>query len=80
MILGRNKVGEPIKFEKIEEIGGGIGYNEYFEVLVETDGVGTKTIKLIFRGKEYELDTKRVGELLEIADKFDYESVEEIKK
>ena len=75
MVLSRKEDGQPVKFEKIEEIGGGIGYNESFEVLTETDSQGNKTIKLIFRGKEYELDTKRLFELVEIAKKFDFESV-----
>jgi len=80
MVLSKKEEGEPVKFEKIEEIGGGIGYNESFEVLAETDSHSNKTVKLIFRGKEYELDTKRLAELIEIAKKFDFKSVEKTEK
>lgn len=79
MVLARKEDDEPVKFEKIEKIGGGIGYNESFEVLTETDAQGNKTIKLIFRGKEYELDTKRLAELVEIAKKFDFKSIKKEK-
>ena len=56
-------------FKKIEEIGGPIDFNEGFELLIQTDGSGNKLTKILFRNQEYQIDTKRLKELVEIAKK-----------
>jgi hypothetical protein len=62
-------------FDKIKEIGGVIDYNETFEILVKTDRQGQKTVKLIFRGQEYDLDLDRLEELDEINSKLKKEKM-----
>jgi broad specificity phosphatase PhoE len=54
-------------FGKIDEIGGPIGLNEGFEVLIQTDNQGEESLKMIFRNQEYRIDMERLKELVEIA-------------
>jgi Histidine phosphatase superfamily (branch 1) len=69
-LMIRNVGGKDVRgFEKIEEIGGPIRFNEGFEVLVETDAGGNKELRINFRGEQYKIDTKRLSELVAIADK-----------
>lgn len=60
-------------FDSIEEIGGPINYNEGFEVVGKTDDEGNKNIKMYFRGQEYDIDMKKMDELLEIAERLELE-------
>ena len=53
-------------FDSVEEIGGSFNFTESFEVLIKTDEKGREETKLIFRGKEYDLDMGRLNELVEI--------------
>jgi broad specificity phosphatase PhoE len=67
-VMLRNVEGKIIRgFEKIEEIGGPIDFNEGFEILIQTDEKGEKSVKMIFRGQEYQIDMQRLKELVEIA-------------
>lgn len=56
-------------FKKIEEIGGPIDFNEGFELIIQTDEGGNKSIKIVFRNQEFQIDTERLKELVEIARK-----------
>lgn len=67
-VLVREKEDKKIRgFKKIEEIGGPIDFNEGFELIIQTDGSGNKLIKIVLRNQEYEIDTERLKELVEIA-------------
>lgn len=73
-ILVREEGGKKvIGFDSIEEIGGGLDFNEGFEVLIETDKDKNKKIKLLFRKKEYEIDEAKFKELTRISTALDYE-------
>ena len=54
-------------FKSINEVGGHLGFNEGFELLIENDNEGKKNIKLKFRGQQYDLDKQRLSELVKIA-------------
>lgn len=54
-------------FDKIEDIGGPIDFNEGFEARISTDGSEQKSVTLFFRGQEYNIDQARFAELVQIA-------------
>jgi len=67
-ILVRDIDGKSVKgFSSIAEIGGPIGYNDGFEVLIHNDQVGQKQISLNLRGETCQLDQARFNELVEFA-------------
>lgn len=69
-VMIREKNGEKILgFEKIEEIGGVINFLENFEIIINKINKDKTDLKMLFRGKEYEIDKQRFVELLEIAKK-----------
>src|SRR3989339_976509 len=55
-----------VGFDSVKEIGGSMEFNGGFEVLIKTDDGGHKTLKILFRGEEYEIDETRLTELVEI--------------
>jgi hypothetical protein len=59
-IDGRKVVG----FDSVKDIGGALDFNESFEILIKTDLAGEKSLKLLFRGQEYEIDSERLQELV----------------
>lgn len=68
-VLIRKVGGKEVKgFESVKEIGGATRYNEGFEVLIANDEQGAKSLKLKFRGQDYDIDTGRLEELVQIAD------------
>lgn len=68
-VLIRDINGQKIRgFKSIKEVGGHLGFNEGFELLIENDNEGKKNIKLGFRGQQYELDAQRLSELVKIAE------------
>lgn len=68
-VLIRDINGQKIRgFKSIKEVGGHLGFNEGFELIVENDNEGKKNIKLGFRGQQYELDVQRLSELVKIAE------------
>jgi hypothetical protein len=67
-VLTRNVEGKQIKgFNTIDEIGGPIEFNEGFEILIQTDNQGEKSVKMSFRNQKCQIDVKRLNELVEIA-------------
>ncbi|MBU0706853.1 hypothetical protein KKG41_00590, partial [Patescibacteria group bacterium] len=50
-------------FESLEEIGGALNPGERFELKVDIDNQGEKTIKLLLRGEEYDIDMDKVSGL-----------------
>lgn len=54
-------------FDKIEDIGGPIDFNEGFEARIGTDDSKQKSVTLFFRGQEYNIDQARFVELVQIA-------------
>jgi broad specificity phosphatase PhoE len=60
-------------FDSIQDIGGPIDYHEGFDIVTRIDENSEKTVKMIFRDKEYDIDLKRLGELVEIAKKLEKE-------
>lgn len=66
--VGREKVKG---FQSIEEIGGPIGYNEHFEIIIKRKDKNNTSVKMLFRGQEYEIDGGRVKELVEVAKKLE---------
>lgn len=66
-------------FSKISEIGGPINYTEGFNLRITTNEQGKKKSILIFRGKEYGIDQKRLAELVEIAKKLEAKEKDESK-
>lgn len=54
-------------FESIKEIGGATEFNEAFEIIVKRQDSAERTVKLLFRGNEYDIDEDRLNELLQIA-------------
>lgn len=64
----RDAEGKQVRgFNTIDEIGGPIGFNEGFEILIQTNNQGKKSVKMSFRNQECQVDTKRLNELVEIA-------------
>lgn len=47
-------------FESLEEIGGALEPGEKFELVVDIDNEGEKSVVLVFREKEYKIDLDRV--------------------
>ncbi len=74
-VNGKEKRG----FDSIQDIGGPIGYHEGFDIVTRIDEHGEKTVKMTFRDKEYDIDLKRLGELVEIAKKLEQEEKEKAK-
>ncbi|TSC94772.1 MAG: Uncharacterized protein CEN87_306 [Parcubacteria group bacterium Licking1014_1] len=65
VLLRKNEQGEVVRgFDKIEEIGGALKPAESWELDIRTDETGKKTIKLHFRGGEFDLDLQKLEELL----------------
>jgi hypothetical protein len=63
----REEGGHKIRgFDSVDEIGGSFGFNEGFEILIKASEKGKKEIKLVFRGREHQLDMDRINELVEI--------------
>jgi len=56
-------------FEKIEEIGGGMEFNEGFELVINRKDKNNFFVKMLFRGREYEIDMPRINELVDVANK-----------
>lgn len=54
-------------FNTIDEIGGPIEFNEGFEILIQTDDQGKKSVNMSFRNQEYQVDMERLKELVEIS-------------
>lgn len=76
-VLARNVEKKQIRgFNTIDEIGGPIGFNEGFEILIQTDNQGKKSVKMSFRNQEYQVDAKRLNELVEIAKNLEKEEME----
>lgn len=64
-VLVREKDRERVVgFDSIEEIGGGFGFNENFELLITTDENQNKKIKILLRGEEYDIDMDNFNKLL----------------
>ncbi|MBI2551917.1 hypothetical protein HYW17_01285 [Candidatus Uhrbacteria bacterium] len=53
-------------FEKLEEIGGMVKPGEAVEIDIKRDEKGRMDMKLKFRGKEYDIDQKRLLELVDL--------------
>ena len=71
-VLIREVDGKKVKgFQKIEEIGGGMEFNEGFEIIVNRKNTKDISFKMLFRGQECEIDMQRFDELLEIANKLE---------
>lgn len=66
-------------FDSMQDIGGPIDYHEGFDIVTRIDECGEKTVKIIFRDKEYDIDLKRLGELVEIAKNLEQEEKEQAK-
>lgn len=56
---GNKKVG----FDKLEEIGGGLQTMEDWTLVARNDAEGNKNLKIILRGKEYDLDMDKLKEM-----------------
>ena len=54
-------------FESVEEVGGPTAYLEGFEVLIKTDEKGERSLKFLFRDREYDIDLERLDQLSKIA-------------
>jgi len=66
VMLRKNKNGETVRgFDSLGDLGRTINFLEGPEIIVKNDQNRQQTIKLIFRGQEYEMDTKRLGQLVE---------------
>lgn len=50
-------------FESLDEIGGAFNPGESFKFISQTDEAGKQTVKLLFRGQEYEVDLEKLEEL-----------------
>lgn len=67
-VLVREKEEKQIRgFDTLDEIGGPIEFNEGFEILIQTDKEGKKSVKMNFRNQEYQIDMERLNELVKIA-------------
>ena len=63
-ILIRKKAGKKIKgFESLKEIGGFLGEVEPIKFNIKRDEKGESDIGLYFRGKNYDIDMKRLNQL-----------------
>lgn len=66
--LVREVEGKKVRgFKTLDEIGGPIEFNEGFEFLIQTDSERNKSVKIVFRNKEYQVDVERLKELVDIA-------------
>lgn len=52
-----------IGFKSLEEIGGALNPGEGFKLDSKTDSAGNQTVKLLFRDKEYPVDTEQIRKL-----------------
>lgn len=67
-VMIRNIDGENVTgFDSIDEIGGAVGFNEGFELLIKNDADANKSLKILFRDEEYDIDQDRLAELVQIA-------------
>lgn len=60
---GKKKTG----FSSVEEIGGATKYAEAFEIIIHRNEIGEKSMKLLFRGKEWEMDMEHLEELVKLS-------------
>ncbi len=65
VMIRRNKEGKKVRgFDKIEDIGGTLGYAEGMEFKIHRNNEGVVDVGLEFRGKKYDVDMERLGELV----------------
>ena len=68
-VKGENNEEKIIRgFESLQDIGGSMRPSESWSLIIKTDDGGNKTIKILLRGQEYDLDTDRLNELVELWD------------
>lgn len=66
-VMIREQGGTSVRgYESVKDIGGPLGYTESFNVKIRTNESGGKAVKLVFRGKDYDMDMDRLQELVEI--------------
>jgi len=71
-VIIREVDGKKVKgFKSTKEIGGPPNFNENFEITIDRKDGQDISIKMIFRGEEYEMDMRRVAELVIIAKKLE---------
>ncbi len=56
---------EVVGFQKLEDIGGALQFTEAMEFMIKTGEQGGKTLKLNFRGREYDIDMAKLNALAE---------------